>query len=112
MPNPEAIIPGPVSSQWGKLDYLLGEVTSGARAAESAGKGGFFKGVLGFTHDSLGAALKDHFAANFGNAVKNDKGLYELTGKMTGANGVVATVKTVWEKVGENAYKLVTAVPQ
>jgi hypothetical protein len=52
-----------------------------------------------------------HFSVNFGNAIRNDKGLYELTAKMTGPNGRVAVVKTVWEKIGETTYKLVTAQP-
>ena len=35
IPVPEAIIPGAVNSQWGKLDYLLGEVKSGTQAADA-----------------------------------------------------------------------------
>ena len=41
----------------GKLSYLLGKV---AGNAASAGKGGFFEGVMGFTEKSLLKALRNH----------------------------------------------------
>lgn len=55
--------------------------------------------------------LIHQFTENVTKAVRNDKGLFEITGRITGANGRIAIVKTVWEQVGENSYKLVTAVP-
>ncbi|HEV7922694.1 MAG TPA: hypothetical protein VGR02_18065 [Thermoanaerobaculia bacterium] len=106
----QAFVPGPVNSQWGKLDYLLGEV---AHSDKSLGLGGFFKGELGFskaTEDLLRTELTNQFAENLAKAVRNDKGLFEITGRITGANGRIAIVRTVWEQVGDS-YKLVTAVP-
>jgi hypothetical protein len=32
----------------------------------SAGKGGFFRGVLGFREDNSGSALQNHLLQNFG----------------------------------------------
>jgi RHS repeat-associated protein len=64
-PSPSAVFPGPARSGWDKMDYVLGKVTSGPSAADSLGKGKFFAGVLGFTRDTMGNALKSHFGANF-----------------------------------------------
>ena len=49
-------IPGSVNSPFGKIDYLLGN----SPGVSSAGKGGFFGGVMGFDADTLGAALENH----------------------------------------------------
>ncbi len=92
----------------GKLSYLLGKV---AGNAASAGKGGFFEGVLGFTEKTLQKALQNHLTENLAEATVNSKGFYEVTGEMIGANGRTAIVKTVWEKTGEHTYRLITAVP-
>jgi hypothetical protein len=54
------IIPGPRNSPYGKLDYLLGRVPSPV----SVGKGQFFAGVMGFTDESLAAALTAHLQEN------------------------------------------------
>jgi len=91
----------------GKLSYLLGKV---AGNAASAGKGGFFEGVLGFTEESLLKAVKNHLTENLAEATVNSKGFLEVTGEMVGANGRRAMVKTVWERV-EDSYRLITAVP-
>lgn len=102
---------GPLIANTGKLDYLLGEVPN---SVKSQGLGGFFRGELGFSKETagaLGSALTSQFAANFGKAVVNDKGLYEVTGQIAGTNGKTAIIRSVWEKVGENVYKFVTAVP-
>jgi RHS repeat-associated protein len=110
-PGPSPFIPGPVNSQFGKLDYLLGEVPG---SAKSAGLGGFFKGELGFSKETerlLGDALRSQFAANFTKAVVNEKGMYEVTGEIIGANGKTAVIRTVWEKISEDTYKFVTSVP-
>ena len=102
-------IPGPRNAAMGKLDYLLGNVAN----AESRGKGGFFAGVMGFSAKTLDAAIRSHFAENFAeNGVLQANGRLAVTGQMTGANGVVATVKTVWQWVeSTKTWDLITATP-
>lgn len=97
----------PTGQTGGKLGYLLGSVESQA----SQGKAGFFAGVLGFGEKTLDAAIRSHFADNFKNGVLKD-GRLTVTGAMTGANGVVAMVKTVWQwNVEKKVWDLITAVP-
>lgn len=75
------------------------------------GKGGFFAGVMGFTAKTLDAAIRSHFADNFKSGVLKD-GRLTVTGAMTGANGVIATVKTVWQwNKDKKVWDLITAVP-
>lgn len=98
----------PTGQTGGKLGYLLGSVESQA----SQGKGGFFAGVMGFGARTLDAAIRSHFADNFENGVLQKDGRLAVTGAMTGANGVIATVKTVWQWNKDNkVWDLITAVP-
>jgi RHS repeat-associated protein len=74
-----------------KLGYLLGNYES------SGGKGGLFAGVLGFGEKTLGAAIRSHFAENFTKSELQANGRLAVTGTMTGANGVVRTITTIWQ---------------
>lgn len=107
----ETVIPGPTNSQWGKVDYLLGNVTEGAQAAASAGKGGFFAGFLKFDGNSLGPALQAQFSKNVGTLTQQANGNYAVTGTITGPTGVTATIVTIWQKLPNGTYQLVTALP-
>lgn len=100
-------IPGPLNSAYGKLDYLLGRVPD---SAKSIGKGGFFKGVMKFTDESLDAALRSHLTENFSTAVIDGTKI-RVTGTMTGPGGRVANVTSVWQ-VKDGAVKFVTAMPK
>jgi len=104
-------IPGPVNSEFGKAEYLLGQVPGNT---ESAGKGGFFSGALGFTKETLVPALKSHLMENVGKATVQETGVAGVRvttiGKMTGPNGTTAFVKTVWQVVNGKV-RLITAVP-
>jgi RHS repeat-associated protein len=106
--TPMAVIPGPLNSKYGKIDYLLGNVPG---SVDSAGKGGFFRGVMGFDGKSLSAALTAQFKAGYESGVIGKSGNLEITSAITGANGKVANVLSAWQKVDEKTYKLVTAVP-
>ena len=98
----------PAGMTGGKLGYVLGNVAS----EKSVGKGGFFAGVMGFTAKTLDGAIRSHFADNFKNAVLQKDGRLAVTGAMTGANGVVTTVKTVWQWNKDNkVWDMITAVP-
>jgi hypothetical protein len=100
------IIPGPRNSAFGKLDYLLGNVGT----EKSVGKGGFFQGVLGFDKNTLASALKAHLIDNFAKATVNGRVITAI-GKTTGANGMTATIKTVWQIGYDGSINLITAVP-
>jgi RHS repeat-associated protein len=100
-------VPGPVNSTLGKVDYLLGNVNS----VESKGKGGFFRGVLGFSEKNLEPALKQHLIDNFGTATMQGNKV-RATGTMTGANGKTANVLSVWQITAEGSVDFVTAMPK
>ena len=100
-------IPGPVNSAFGKIDYLLGNVGS----VESLGKGGFFRGVLGFSESNLGPALERHLIENFGSATVQGSRI-RAVGALIGANGRVVTIQSVWQVTAEGFVDLITAVPK
>jgi hypothetical protein len=100
-------IPGPRNSAYGKLDYLLGRVP----IQDSAGKGRFFEGVLGFDKTSLGPALERHLVENFGTATIEGSRIRAL-GTLLGANGRKAKVLSVWQTTADGLVELITAVPR
>jgi hypothetical protein len=104
----EVVIPGPVNSKYGKVQYLLGKVP-GNRS--SAGKGRFFGGTLGFDDATLEPALRSHFLANRGSGITNAKGNFEVVGTMIGPNGRSANVVTVWRRDVLGVWQFVTAMP-
>jgi hypothetical protein len=105
----EVNIPGPVNSAYGKVDYVLGNVPNNAA---SAGKGGFFRGILGFDESTMGPALQKHLVQNTSSAVKAANGNINVTGAMVGANGRAVNVTSVW-RLSDNGKMLnfVTAMP-
>ncbi|HEY8207840.1 MAG TPA: hypothetical protein VIG99_10195, partial [Myxococcaceae bacterium] len=100
-------IPGPRNSPFGKVDYLLGNVGS----VESIGKGGFFRGVLGFSEGTLGPALERHLVENFGTAAVDGSRIRAI-GTLVGPGGRLATVESVWQVTSEGFVDLITAVPR
>lgn len=64
------VIPGPAASPYGKLDYLFGRVLD---SEASAGKGGFFAGVMGFSDETLTDALLTHAIENFAAATRKGR---------------------------------------
>lgn len=98
-------IPGPTNSPYGKVDYLLDNVPG------KTGKGGFFRGVMGFDETNLEPALRTHFSEHAASGVINERGFLEVTGSMTGANGRVANVTTVWQRNDRGVWQLITAQP-
>jgi len=100
-------IPGPRNSPFGKVDYLLGNVGS----VESVGKGGFFRGVLGFGEGNLGPALERHLIENFGTATIEGSRI-RAVGTLVGPGGRSATVQSVWQVTPEGFVDLITAVPR
>jgi hypothetical protein len=100
-------IPGPRNSPFGKVDYLLGNVGS----VESVGKGGFFRGVLGFSESNLGPALERHLIENFGSATIEGSRIRAI-GTLVGPGGRSATVQSVWQVTPEGFADLITAVPR
>jgi hypothetical protein len=105
-------IPGPRNSSLGKLDYLLGKTGSQG----SVGKGKFFKGVLGFSEENLGNALKNHLTKNLKNAIKDGvtpqgNVKFSVTGTITGPNGKTATIKSVWQVTKDKTIEFITAHP-
>jgi len=81
----------PTGQTGNKLGYLLGKFES------SGGKGGLFAGVLGFGEKGLDAAVRSHFAENFAKGELQTNGRLAVTGAMTGANGVVRMITTIWQ---------------
>jgi len=69
---------------------------------------------MGFTAKTPDAAIRSHFAENLAeNGTLQANGNLAVKGTMTGANGVVATVQTVWQWVEKTkTWDLVTAVPK
>ena len=102
-------VPGPVNSPFGKVDYLLGNVPNNVG---SAGKGGFFRGVMGFDEETMEPALRSHFSENAAKGTMNQKGNFEVTGTMVGPNGRSASVTTVWRQGEDGKWNFVTAVPR
>lgn len=101
-------IPGPRNSPYGKLDYLLGNVPDNSA---SKGKGGFFRGVLGFSsHGELGSSLKSHLVNNFENASTQGTRI-RVIAPLTGANGRTASVTSVWQINPNGTMELITALP-
>jgi RHS repeat-associated protein len=98
-------VPGPTNSRYGKLDYLLGLVPGSER---SAGKAGTFAKTFGFTRDSLEAALKSHLIKNIESAVLSGSRVV-VDAPMTGANGEVRTVRSVWQILSDGTISLITA---
>ncbi|RME60291.1 hypothetical protein D6779_02455, partial [Candidatus Parcubacteria bacterium] len=99
-------IPGPRNSPFGKVDYLLGRVPS----VKSKGKGGFFKGVLGFG-DDLAPALNRHLVENFSQATVQGNRI-RVVGNLRGPNGKIATVQSVWQITTDGFVDLITAFPK
>lgn len=102
-------VPGPMNSRFGKVDYLLGNVPNNL---DSAGKGGFFRGVLGFNEQTMAPALQRHLIEHAGTAVKTARGNINVTGTMVGANGRAANVTTAWRLSDDGkTLNFVTATP-
>jgi hypothetical protein len=99
-------IPGPTNAPLGKLDYLLGRVSS----VPSAGKGKFFADMMGFSDEGLDAALRLHLKDNLSGMIRNAKGNFEVIAPMRGSSGLVAQVKSVWQIV-EGKFQFITAHP-
>ncbi|MBI1929020.1 hypothetical protein HYR99_32840 [Candidatus Poribacteria bacterium] len=97
-------IPGPINSPYGKLDYLLGRVPK----EDSKGKGGLFAGVMGFTDETLAVALHSHLVENLGEMTLDGSKII-VEGVMTGANGRIANIRSVWQVTPKGAIELVTA---
>jgi len=104
-------IPGPVNSAFGKIDYLLGNVTTGDSAALSAGKGGFFSGVMGYDQTTLGPALQNQLIDNFGSATINGNRI-SVVGPMTGPSGTTANVLSAWQVTPSGSVSFITAFPK
>jgi RHS repeat-associated protein len=100
-------IPGPRNATQGKIDYLLGRVAS----EESLGKGGFFRGVMDFTDDSLEAALRVHLSENFSAAIIQGNRI-KVVGSMVSPGGRIANVRSVWQVTDDGFIDLVTAFPE
>ncbi|MBB4637842.1 RHS repeat-associated core domain-containing protein [Longimicrobium terrae] len=101
-------IPGPVNSRYGKVDYLLGNVPGNQ---DSLGKGGFFRGEMGFDETTMGPALEQHLMSNLG-SITRDGARINVTGPMIGANGRTANVTTGWRLSDDGrTLNLVTALP-
>jgi RHS repeat-associated protein len=107
-------IPGPVNSIWGKVDFLLGNVTEGTEenVAKSADRGLTFRAQMGFDESTLGAALQNHLIENFENVVFNAKGNINAIGSMTGPSGVTRTILSAWQALPDGTISFVTAFPQ
>jgi hypothetical protein len=108
----ETVIPGPTNSRWGKVDFLLGNVTEGAQAQASAGRGKFFGDLLGFDEHSLGPALQSQFSRNIGTLTQQANGNYAVTGTITGPSGVTANIVTIWQKLPNGTFQFITAIPR
>jgi hypothetical protein len=108
-------VAGPGKTPWGKEDYLLGNVKSGKSVVKSDGKGGFFRGELGFSEGNLTPALQRHLVDNFPKATvqatKDGVDRIAVVGPMTGPTGKVANVKTVWELFPNGSASFITAEP-
>jgi RHS repeat-associated protein len=104
-------IPGPVNSAFGKIDYLLGNVTTGDSAALSAGKGGFFSGVMGYDQTTLGPALQNQLIDNFGSATINGNRI-SVVGPMSGPSGTTANVLSAWQVTPSGSVSFITAFPK
>jgi hypothetical protein len=107
-------IPGPRDSDLGKLDFLLGRVAG----EKSRSRGEIFKDILGFTDQTLDAALRKHLADNYSRAAKIRPGKFdtvllqfEVTGPMTGPNGKTMQITTAWQVTTDGFIDFVTAVP-
>jgi len=107
----EIRVPGPRNSAQGKVDYLLGNVTEGKSAQDSAGKGGFFRGVLGFDETNLEGTLIQHLQENSGSAIRTPSAKILAEGSLTDPNGRTANVVTVWQVREEGVIEFITAVP-
>ena len=97
-------IPGPTNAPLGKLDYLLGRVSS----VPSAGKGKFFDDMMGFSDKTLDAALRSHLQDHASSMTRNAKGFFEVVGSMSGPSGLVAQVRSVWQIVN-GKFQFITA---
>jgi hypothetical protein len=107
-------IPGPRNAPLGKLDYLLGRAASD----DSRAKGRFFRDVLGFTDETLDAALRKHLADNYSHVTTFRPGSYdpatiqfEVRGPITGPNGKTVQVISAWQVTTDGFIDLVTAYP-
>jgi hypothetical protein len=98
---------GAGNSALDKLDYLMGKVAS----KTSEGKGGFFVGQMGHTRETLDAALRVHLIENFDKSVTNALGNIEVRGLMSGPNGFIARVLSVWQVLADGTIRLITAHP-
>ena len=75
---------------------------------DSKGKGGLFAEALGFTDETLDSALRAHLIDNFGEATIEGSRII-VTGMMTGPNGRIADIISVWQLTSERFIDLITA---
>jgi hypothetical protein len=109
------VYPPPAASGKDKLDYLLGRVTEGASAVDSAGKGGYFARELGFDRASLEAALRRHLVENFDRAVHrpgkfaDETERIEISAPVTGPSGATRGVRAIWAVTSDGRIRFITA---
>ena len=107
-------VPGPANSPYGKVDYLLGNVPGNA---DSVGKGGFFRGVLGFDEETLEPALRTQLIDNFSNTPlrsarqPHQVARLQVNAPIVGPSGVTANVNSVWEILPGGTTRFLTATP-
>jgi hypothetical protein len=76
----------------------------------SAGKGRFFADLLGFSDDSLAAALTAHLADNLSAAtIDNDRMVIDAP--LVGPSGRTAIVRSAWQRLPDGSISFITACP-